>query len=340
MYSTELVRLAFILVFSAIGYSLHSAFSEWLAPYYSGMWGSVLLILIFAGIGFLLGGAVGKKAQETARDIEKALQEIPSIDFLFAVFGLLVGLVVASLISFPFLLSVPKYGAYLSFFFFFFLGVMGMYLGWQKRGELSRIEGSSFSQSIYILDTSAIIDGRISKVSELGFLSGKLIVPDFVVKEVQNLADTDDFIRRSKGKRGLEILEEMKEKGVLEVSKEENGGESVDEKLVNLAEKKRAKLVTTDYNLNKVANLRGVNTLNLNDLANALKPSFVPGEKILIKVIREGKEEGQGVGYLDDGTMVVVEEGKKYIGEEVQVVVTSLLQTSSGKIIFTRPESS
>jgi|Deesub1362A_J573_1020465.scaffolds.fasta_scaffold01324_6 uncharacterized protein YacL len=337
MYYTELIRLAFILVFSAIGYSLHSAFSEWLAPYYSGIWGSVLLILIFAGVGFLLGGIVGKKAKETARGVEEALQEIPGIDFLFAVSGLLVGLIVASLISFPFLLSIPKYGAYLSFFFFFFLGVLGVYLGWQKRGEFLSVVGGSPVRAIYILDTSAIIDGRISKVFELGFLSGKLVVPDFVVREVQSLADSDDFIRRSKGKRGLEILGEMKEKGILMVEKEEVEGGSVDEKLVDLAEKRRGKLITTDYNLSKVANLKGVPTLNLNDLANALKPSFVPGEKMLIKVIREGKEEGQGVGYLDDGTMVVVEGGKSFIGKEVEVEVSSLLQTSSGKIIFTHP---
>ncbi len=340
MYYSELIRLAFVLIFSVIGYSLHSLVSEWLKPYYSGVWGSILLILIFAGFGFLFGGFAGRKAQETARDVEKMLRDIPGVDFLFAVFGLLVGLIVASLISFPFLLSGNiRYGVYLSFFFFFFLGVLGVYLGWYKRKEFGGLVGAAQTDRfIYILDSSAVIDGRIAQVAELGCLPGKLIVPDFVVREVQRLADTNDFIRRSKGKRGLEVLETMKEKNVLEIYRGEAEGQNVDEKLIDLAEKKKAVLVTTDYNLSKVAHLRGVATLNLNDLANALKPSFVPGERLKIKLIREGKERNQGVGYLDDGTMVVVEEGNKFIGKEVEVVVTSVLQTSSGKIVFSKME--
>jgi uncharacterized protein YacL len=187
-----------------------------------------------------------------------------------------------------------------------------------------------------LLDTSAIIDGRIADVAAAGFVEGPLLVPRFVLAEIQRLADGADPLRRTRGRRGFEILQrlagavEIVDADVLEVAE-------VDAKLVELARRGGARIVTTDYNLNRVAELSGVGVLNVNDLANALKPVVLPGESLRVQVLREGKEPGQGVGFLEDGTMVVVEQGRKLLGQEVPVVVTSALQTSAGRMVFARP---
>ncbi|MBE3583774.1 MAG: TRAM domain-containing protein [Limnochordaceae bacterium] len=192
-----------------------------------------------------------------------------------------------------------------------------------------------------LLDTSAIIDGRIADVAATGFLEGPLVVPGFVIAELQRLADSADVLKRNRGRRGLDLLGQMRkdlptEVVILEDVLADNG--DVDLTLVRLARHLRARVVTNDYNLNKVARLHGVGVLNLNDLANAVKPVVLPGEEMEVRVLRDGKEQGQGVGYLDDGTMIVIDGGREYVGHLVTVLVTSVLQTSAGRMIFARPK--
>jgi uncharacterized protein YacL len=190
-----------------------------------------------------------------------------------------------------------------------------------------------------VLDTSVIIDGRIADICKLGFLEGTLIIPRFVLSELQNIADSPEPLRRTRGRRGLDILNEIQKQVTIDVRISEvdfPDMREVDAKLVRLAKDMSAKIVTNDFNLNKIAQFQGIDVLNINDLANALKPIVLPDEDFVIKIIKEGKEPGQGVGYLDDGTMVVIENGGKLIGKEVKVRVTSVLQTSAGQMIFTR----
>jgi uncharacterized protein YacL len=194
--------------------------------------------------------------------------------------------------------------------------------------------------AVKLLDTSAIIDGRIADVAASGFLEGPVLVPRFVVAELQRLADGGDALRRNRGKRGFEVLQRLQEaRGVAVqiVDADVAGVTEVDARLVELARRRGARIVTTDYNLNRVAELSGVSVLNVNDLANAVKAVVLPGERLRVHVLREGKEPGQGVGFLEDGTMVVVEQGRRLLGQEVAVVVTSALQTSAGRMVFARP---
>lgn len=192
-----------------------------------------------------------------------------------------------------------------------------------------------------ILDTSVIIDGRIADIATTGFVEGTLIVPQFVIGELQYIADSSDTLKRNRGRRGLDILKELQENKRIQVEIYDGDFEDVPEvdiKLIKLAELKNGIVVTNDYNLNKVCEVRNVPVLNINDLANAVKQIVIPGEEMVVTVIKEGKEQNQGVAYLEDGTMVVVEGGRKLISETLPVVVTSVLQTSAGRMIFARPE--
>jgi uncharacterized protein YacL len=196
-------------------------------------------------------------------------------------------------------------------------------------------------EDITLLDTSAIIDGRIVDICKTKFLTGKIIIPRFVLRELQQIADSTDPIKRQRGRRGLEMLHTVQQESGLDITlHEEDFAEmtEVDAKLVKLAKLLQAKILTVDFNLNRVATIQGVRVLNINELANALKPVVFPGEQMQIKLIKEGKEHNQAVGYLDDGTMVVVEEARRFIGQDLRVVVTSVLQTQAGRMIFTRLE--
>jgi rRNA-processing protein FCF1 len=200
-------------------------------------------------------------------------------------------------------------------------------------GRLAGKEGAA-----KLLDTSVIIDGRIAEVCDTGFLEGKFYIPRFVLQELQRIADSSDPLKRNRGRRGLDILNRMQKSKitieVLELDAPET--REVDEKLLIIGKQKGAKIITNDFNLNKVAEIHGVPVLNINDLANALKPAVLPGELLQIRIIKEGKEAGQGIGYLDDGTMVVVDNGKVYMGQKIEVVVTSALQTAAGRMIFAK----
>ncbi|MBF1324969.1 MAG: TRAM domain-containing protein, partial [Megasphaera micronuciformis] len=193
--------------------------------------------------------------------------------------------------------------------------------------------------STKLLDTSSIIDGRIAELCATGFLEGPLLVPVFVLEELQLIADSADLLKRTKGRRGLDILKQMQEDGHVDVhiiNDDFDDIQGVDSKLVRLGRDLKAKVITNDYNLNKVAELQGVVVLNINDLANAMKPARVPGEEMPVLIVKAGKEENQGIAYLEDGTMIVVENGQKYIGMSVPVTVTSVLQTSAGRMIFVK----
>ena len=261
-----------------------------------------------------------------------------------AFFGLIAGLVVAFLIRdiFSSFALMPRIGPILSFvtnvLVTLFCAYFGMRLGLRQRlSWWSRGAAYSSEAAPKLLDTSVIVDGRIVEIVESGFLDGRLMVPKFVLRELQLIADSADPVKRSRGRRGLEVLNKLREvtKG-LEISEFDAPERDVDGKLVSLGRTLGAQILTNDYNLNRVAKVQGVSVLNINELANALKPVVLPGEEMIVKIVKDGKEPNQGVGYLDDGTMIVVENGKRAMGEETETVVTSVLQTAAGRMIFAR----
>lgn len=274
--------------------------------------------------------------------------------------GLVLGLLIANLMLAPlFLLPIPsEFGfikpmtAVLGSVLF---AVSGMNLADTHGRSLLRLispstlestlvaEGTLKPSKTKVLDTSCIIDGRIEGILETGFLEGQLLVPQFVLQELQQVADASNDQKRGRGRRGLDVLNRIREaypNRVLINSEDYDDIPTVDAKLVKLAQELNATLLTNDYNLNKVASFQEVQVLNINDLSQAIRPSYLPGDDIDLKILKEGKEPSQGVGYLNDGTMVVVEEGRDYIGEELEVVVTGSLQTSAGRMIFARPKTS
>jgi uncharacterized protein YacL len=191
------------------------------------------------------------------------------------------------------------------------------------------------------LDTSVIIDGRIADISRTGFIGGTMLIPRFVLSELQHIADSSNMLRRNRGRRGLDMLNRLQKESVTPIrisDMDTDEAEEVDSKLVTLAREMDCPIITNDYNLNRVAELQGVTVLNINELANAVKVLFLPGESMQVRIIQEGKEVGQGVGYLDDGTMVVVEDGRRHIGRSVQVIVTKVLQTAAGRMVFAKLE--
>jgi len=265
---------------------------------------------------------------------------------LAGVLGLILGLVVALLIGMivvriPAVAGNKWYQLYIMVFMALILGYLGVVVGIRKRGDLRLASRSSHGEeaSPKILDTSVIIDGRIADICESHFIEGKLIIPKFVLNELQQIADSADALKRNRGRRGLEILRRMQLRKDLEVVIDEyNPGDTddVDAGLVKLARLRGGKIMTNDFNLNKVAELHGIRVLNVNELANALKPVVLPSEEISVRISKRGKEADQGVGYLDDGTMVVVEGGSGLLNRTVDVVITSVLQTSVGRMIFSK----
>ena len=232
-------------------------------------------------------------------------------------------------------------------------GYLGFQVGFKKRDELLTLftarkkkvveeEPTKVEKSnLKILDTSVIIDGRIADICQTGFLEGTIVIPQFVLGELQHIADSSDALKRNRGRRGLDILNRIQKELAIKVEIYEGDFEDiteVDSKLVKLAKLTNGVVVTNDFNLNKVCELQKVAVLNINDLANAVKPVVLPGEEMKIQIIKDGKEHNQGVAYLDDGTMIVVEEGRNYIGKHIDVLVTSVLQTSAGRMIFAKPK--
>jgi uncharacterized protein YacL len=283
------------------------------------------------------------------------VQELSTAEFVTAVVGLILGLTMGVLIGLPLSNLAEPWGTWLplAVLLFFGLGMIGLTVA--KRADLliaaeaigivrrpAEPVGSRprSGEPHIVVDTSAIIDGRIAEIVESGFLYGTLLVPRFVLEELQHIADSSDTLRRNRGRRGLDILARMQKESPtpIEIVEEDvpNGGE-VDAKLIALAKGRGRAILTNDFNLNRVAELQGIRVLNINSLANAVKPAVLPGEELRVRVIQEGKEAGQGVGFLDDGTMIVVEGGSRFIDRDLEVSVTRVLQTVAGRMIFAQP---
>ena len=268
------------------------------------------------------------------------------------ILGLIAGLVISALISIP-ISNLPGWmGNTLPFIIYGLLGLIGMLLGISKGKNIRNFmqsslqsnqlgTGGNFSSSV-LVDTSAIIDGRISDIVATGFIDRELLIPRFVLDELRHISDSPDTIRRNKGRRGLDVLSDLQNSSkvrmqILDVGV--NYTNEVDAELIQLAKRMNASIFTTDYNLNRVAELQGITVLNVNELANAVKSIVIPGEEISVNIVQEGKEIGQGVAYLDDGTMVVVEGGRRFINSSHDVTVTRVLQTAAGRIIFAQTRS-
>jgi uncharacterized protein YacL len=313
----------------------------------------IFLVFVFSGYflgvrynAIIEGIAFGVVCGILGYAFEIFFRKVPLGRIIGGLAGLVTGIVFASLLLLP-LRRIVSDISIASFVLNAVLGYGGFLMG-LKRGEnltlpgLFRIfKGQDTEEHLKILDTSVIIDGRIADVCEAGFLDGVFLVPQFILQELQHIADSPDSLKRARGRRGLDILHRIQKMAHITVRITDEDFpkiKEVDSKLVALARVHDAKVITNDFNLNKVAELQGVTVLNINELANALKPVVLPGETMRVFVIKEGKEYNQGVAYLDDGTMVVVENGRKIIGKNAEVSVTSVLQTTAGRMIFSKPK--
>jgi uncharacterized protein YacL len=322
------IRLTFILLLSLVCYFFRPL---GLSPSISAGLGAVAGVLVLA--------------------FELRVRALSLKRLLGAVTGSILGIFGAFLCSLVLRNSLPggKLQSLLEIFILLLMSYIGLVVGASK-GDLLNLSalGNLFAQErnatrrgVKILDTSSVIDGRIADMAETGFLEGPLLIPEFVLRELQMVADSQDGSKRQRGRRGLDVLQRMQGDTRLEVqifTADYPSIREVDQKLIELAKDLGGKILTTDFNLNKVAHLHSVEVLNINDLANALKPVVLPGEKMSVSILKEGKEMNQGVGYLDDGTMVVVDHARRMIGRSVEIAVTSVLQTASGKMIFGRME--
>lgn len=350
-----LVRMARVLM-AVLGMMLGFQVSRQAMPlaeaYFTFVWTTPMSIAVqvlgasFLGLIFyVISPGVIDRIGKFSNLVESQVQRVPTHDIVLGTVGLIVGLIIANLIGFA-LIGIPFIGPYLPIVSNIVFGYLGLSIALKKRDELgtilsfpSRTSKASRRDVYKILDTSAIIDGRIADVARAGFLEGVLVVPSFVLEELRHIADSADVLRRNRGRRGLDILNQIQKQLGMNVQIFEKDFEDVlevDSKLIKLAQSISGKIMTTDYNLNKVCELHGVPVLNINELANAVKAVVLPGEEMTIQIMREGKESNQGVAYLDDGTMIVVDNGRKYIGEQLPVVVTSVLQTAAGRMIFAR----
>ncbi|ASV67678.1 MULTISPECIES: PIN/TRAM domain-containing protein [Cytobacillus] len=285
---------------------------------------------------------------------EESIVKVPITDIIFGSVGLVFGLVVAFLLGYGLsTLEIPVLNTVAPIVLTLLFGYLGFQVGFKKRDELLNLftnkkkklteeeDSQSDVNKLKILDTSVIIDGRVADICQTGFLEGTIVIPRFVLEELQHIADSSDVLKRNRGRRGLDILNRIQSELSIKVEIYEGNFEEiqeVDSKLVKLAKLTNGVVVTNDFNLNKVCELQKVAVLNINDLANAVKPVVLPGEEMKVQVIKDGKEQNQGIAYLDDGTMIVVEEGRNYIGKHIDVVVTSVLQTSAGRMIFAKPK--
>lgn len=322
---------------------------------------AIILPAVLLGlVGFLIAKPLLRHSVAIARSLERNLQKMPIQDLMGGALGLIIGLIIATFIGYAFA-RVPFIGAYVPIVASIMFGYLGLSVGVRKREELaslfgflkrdrdkekakerSKVAAVGRCNRPKVLDTSVIIDGRIADICKTGFVEGPLVIPNFVLEELRHIADSSDALKRNRGRRGLDILNKIRKELDIEVqisSRDFEDIAEVDDKLVKLAQELHGCVVTNDYNLNKVAELQGVVVLNINELANAIKPVVLPGEEMNVLIIKDGKEQNQGVAYLDDGTMIVVENGRRFIGENKQVIVTSVIQTNAGRMIFAKPEN-
>ena len=349
--TTTMLRVLFMAVFSIAGFllgreaylhliSLHVANQAWL----------IGLTIGVPTVGALAGLFLAPLAQSIFEveldEVERAIERLAPSEILGGVIGLIAGLLVAFLIKsvlFEFIAGASVAGGYVATVGYIIVSVFAAFLG-ARVGAKQRITtvaglGGQRAPAVpqKLIDTSVIVDGRILEIVESGFLEGPLVLPRFVLRELQLIADSIDALKRTRGRRGLEVLAKLQEVTTLEIIDQDYADlTGVDAKLVRMARERGAKLVTNDYNLNRVAQVEGVTVLNINELAGAVKPVVLPGEELHVTIIRDGKEPHQGVGYLVDGTMIVVENARRLIGEDTDVQVTSVLQTVAGRMIFAK----
>ena len=357
MSMKRIISVLLTLVGFILGYSLY----KWLvnaAVIGENIWYLIGSMIVCGFLAFLTEPLFERLLLLLVRQTENNIKNISSGEIWAGAAGLIIGLVIANLITKP-LESIEIYGAYISIFINLLFGYLGLVILVKKKDDIiaflksiakpSKDGTSSLSgkdkralaktSNNKILDTSVIIDGRILDICKCEFIDGTLIVPSFVLNELQHIADSSDNLKRTRGRRGLDILNTLRKDDKIKiqiVDIDYEDIEEVDSKLLKFAKSTGYKIMTNDLNLNKVAALREVTVLNINDLANALKPVVLPGEDMVVQVMKDGKESGQGLAYLDDGTMVVIEDAKRYIGQVLKVEVTTVLQTSAGKMIFAK----
>ncbi|MEM6838026.1 MAG: PIN/TRAM domain-containing protein [Cyanobacteria bacterium P01_C01_bin.120] len=352
-----LILVSFIIAGAGIGYYAPELLPAGALSEVSSLEG---LSSVTAGFGALFGTAIGLVMQTSYRRLEAQIRELPPDRLLSRAIGLVVGLLIANLMLAPlFLLPIPNEFGFikplLAVMGSVIFAVSGMNLADTHGRSLLRLinpgtmestlvaEGTLKPSKTKLLDTSCIIDGRIEGLLETSFLEGQILVPQFVLQELQQVADASNDQKRVRGRRGLDVLNRIRAtyaNRVVLSSIDYDDVSTVDAKLVRLAQELDAMLLTNDFNLNKVASFQEVKVLNINDLAQAIRPNYLPGDDMGLRILKQGKEPQQGVGYLNDGTMVVVEEGRNFIGDEIVVVVTGALQTSAGRMIFARPKDS
>jgi uncharacterized protein YacL len=352
-----LIVLSFIIAGAGIGFYSVDLLPDQILSQVTNLEGLGTVTAVFGG---LIGTGLGLVTQTSYRRLERQIKELPPDLLLTRAVGLVLGLLIANLMLAPlFLLPIPSEFGFIkpltAVMGSVLFAVSGMNLADTHGRSLLRLispntlestlvaEGTLKPSKTKVLDTSCIIDGRIESILATGFLEGQLLVPQFVLQELQQVADAANDQKRSRGRRGLDVLNRLREaypNRLLINAEDYEDISTVDAKLVKLAQELNAILLTNDYNLNKVASFQEVEVLNINDLAQAIRPTYLPGDEMDLKILKEGKEPSQGVGYLNDGTMVVVEEGREYVGEELAVVVTGALQTSAGRMIFARPKTS
>ncbi len=312
--------------------------------------GAVIFGLVGALFGLVITPLITTRPVNSLRAL---LNQMDARTLGSGLIGLFVGLIIAALLAIP-LSRLPSFlGEVFPFLGVLLFGYIGVAVFISRRNDIFSIFGSrvftmaergasdSEPERVILVDTSVIIDGRIADIATTGFLVGELLIPRFVLDELQHIADSADGIRRQRGRRGMEILADLQESKTIPVRISDidvEGTREVDSKLVILARQLSCPILTNDYNLNRVAEIQGVPVLNINELANSVKAVLLPGEKLEVKIIQEGKERGQGVGYLSDGTMVVVEEGKDLMNEDIRATVTKVLQTAAGRMIFAKPD--
>ncbi|MCJ7626119.1 MAG: TRAM domain-containing protein [Anaerolineaceae bacterium] len=358
MSSDFIIRLVGTVVFTAFGVYLGVTLGR-LANISPGP--NTFSVEVYTFIFGLLGSLVGLILTPflTIRPLitlRKYLVRV-SAQTLFASFaGLIVGLIIAALVAFPVSMLPTPFGDFLPFVGVLLFSYLGVAMFTMRKNDLFTVFTSFSSQTrigqegqsgsnlgdsrSILLDTSVIIDGRISDIARTGFLPGILLIPRFVLNELQYVADSADGLRRQRGRRGMEVLAQLQKESGITVQLSDidvEGVKEVDDKLVILARQMRSPILTNDYNLNRIAELQGVTVLNVNELANAVKSVVLPGELLGVRIIQEGKESEQGVGYMEDGTMVVVEGGRDSIDREIEVTVTKVLQTAAGRMVFARP---
>ena len=360
----KIVKLISSIMGIAIGYfvgkvlitlGIRQGIKVFVEPLYTGLI-LLIVILIFAIIFYFLSSFIYKGIIAMIDGFERNIQKLTVTEFLFGTLGLLVGLVFATLIGVP----ISRIHFVIGPILFILIDLIGALVGIKifikRKDDILNLLTSIKKNGIRdkknkhnekicpkILDTSVIIDGRIFDICQTGFVEGPLVIPGFVLNELRHISDSADGLKRNRGRRGLDILNKIQKELSIETQiYEEDFPEiaEVDAKLLKLAQVLNGKVVTNDFNLNKVAEFQGVPVLNINELANAIKPVLLPGEEMKVVVMKDGKEASQGIAYLDDGTMIVVEGGRKFINEEIIVVVTSVLQTAAGRMIFAKPKES